>query len=173
LDGSIQLQRTQGKLLPLNLLNEMSALGKFMKPASGNGANTPFLSLKGQFQIKNGAAETQDLRLELDRAGALIAGSLNLVDQTVNLRLLTTLNKQFSDEVGGTKTGAFLSAAMSSPKGELLMPSLVKGTFSKPMFGPDPITLGKMKFGRPQNLQQGVQGIIDFFKPKKKEAKEP
>ena len=169
LAGTIQFQLTPGRLLPFNLLNEMNALGKFMKTFNANSANTPFLGLKGQFQINNGVAETQDLRLELDRAAALITGSLNLADQTLNLRMLTTLNKQFSDEVGGTKIGAFLSAAMSSPKGELLLPSLVKGTFSKPVFGPDAVTLGKMKLGQPQGLQEGVQGIIDIFKPKKKQ----
>jgi uncharacterized protein involved in outer membrane biogenesis len=169
LGGTIQFQLTQGKLLPLNLLKEMSALGKFMKTVGASNDNTPFLGLKGQFKINNGAAETQDLRLELDRAAALITGSLNFVDQTLNLRMLTTLNKQFSDEVGGTKIGGFLSAAMASPKGELLMPSLVKGTFSKPIFGPDAVALGKMKLGQPQSLQEGVQGILDIFKPKKKQ----
>lgn len=169
LAGTIQFQLTQGRLLPFNLLNEMSAIGKFMKTVSATNANTPFLGLKGRFQIDNGVAETQDLRLELDRAAALITGSLNLADQTLNLRMLTTFNKQFSDEVGGTKIGAFLSAAMSSPKGELLIPSLVKGTFSKPVFAPDAATLGRMKLSQPYGLQEGVQGIIDIFKPKKKQ----
>ncbi len=169
LNGAIRFQLAQGKLLPLNLLGEMNALGKFLKPLNTNAANTPFLGMKGQFKIANGAAETDDLRLELDRGAALITGSLHLADQTLNLRMLTTLNKQFSDEVGGTKIGGFLSAAMASPKGELLMPSIVKGTFSKPVFAPDAATLGKMKLSQPQNLQQGVQGVLDLFKGKKKQ----
>lgn len=169
LTGTLQFQLAQGKLLPLNLFGEMNALGKFLKPLNANAANTPFLGMKGQFKLNNGAAETDDLRLELDRGAALITGSLNLVDQTLNLRMLTTLNKQFSDEVGGTKIGGFLSAAMASPKGELLMPSLVKGTFSKPIFGPDAAALGKMKLSQPQDFQQGVKGILDAFKGKKKQ----
>lgn len=168
LTGTLQFQLAQGKLLPLNLIGEMNALGKFLKPLNANAANTPFLGMKGQFKLNNGAAETDDLRLELDRGAALITGSLNLVDQTLNLRMLTTLNKQFSDEVGGTKIGGFLSAAMASPKGELLMPSLVKGTFAKPIFGPDAVTLGKMKLSQPQDFQQGVKGILDAFKGKKR-----
>ena len=54
-------------------------------------------------------------------------------------------------------------------EGELLIPSLVKGNVSKPVFGPDAATLGKLKLGQPQNRQEGVQGILDIFKPKKKQ----
>jgi autotransporter translocation and assembly factor TamB len=169
LDGAIKFHLAQGKLIPLNLLNEMGSLLRFLKPLNANSAGTPFLGLSGQFQLSDGIAETQDLRLEMDRAAALITGSLNLADQTLNLRMLTTLNKQLSEEVGGTRIGAFLSAAIAGPQGELLMPSLVKGTFSKPILSPDTATLGKMKLDRPQSIQQGVQGILDIFKGKKKQ----
>jgi len=169
MNGTIQLQLTQGKLLPLNLLKEISALGKFMKTVGASENGTPFMALNGRLNINNGRAETQDLRLELDRAAALITGTFHLVDQTLDLRLLTTLNKQFSEEVGGTKIGGYLSAAMASPKGELLLPSLVKGTFSKPVFAPDAVAIGKMKLTNPQSLQESVQGVMDLFKPKKKQ----
>ena len=169
LKGTVQFQLTQGKLLPLNMLSELNTLARFLKPVSTNTANTPFLGMKGTFQINNGAAETQDLRLELNRAAALITGSLNLADQTLDLRMLTTLNKQFSEEVGGSRIGGFLSAAMASPQGELLIPSLIRGTFAKPLLSPDAATLGKLKLSQPQNIQQGVQGVLDLFKGRKKQ----
>jgi uncharacterized protein involved in outer membrane biogenesis len=169
LKGTVQFQLAQGKLLPVNMLGELNTLARFLKPVNANAANTPFLGMKGTFHINNGAAETQDLRLELDRAAALITGSLNLSDQTLNLRMLTTLNKQFSDEVGGSRIGGFLSAAMASPQGELLIPSLIKGTFAKPVLSPDAATLGKLKLSHPQNIQQGVQGVLDLFKGRKKQ----
>ncbi|MBI2686156.1 MAG: AsmA family protein [Acidobacteria bacterium] len=169
LDGAINFQLTPGKLIPVNLLGELGAIAKFLKPLNAAGSATSFLGMKGQFQIKNGAAETKDLRLELDRAAALFTGSVNLVDQSLNLRMMTTLNKEFSDEVGGTKIGGFLSAALASPKGELLIPSLVRGTLSKPLFAPDPVTLAKMKLNQGSNIQENVQGILDLFKGKKKQ----
>ena len=169
LSGTLNLQLAQGKLLPLNLLGEINNFARFLKPLQAAPANTPFLGMKGSFQIANGALQTDDLRLELDRAAALITGTANLTDQSLNLRMLTTLNKQFSDEVGGTRIGGFLSAALASPKGELLIPSLVKGSFSKPVISPDAATVGKMKLSQPQSLQEGVKGIMDLFKSRKKE----
>jgi len=169
LDGVVQFQLAQGKLVPFNLLGEVGALAKFLKPLNNAASNTPFLGMKGAFNLKNGAAETNDLRLELDRAAAVITGSLNLVDQSLNLRMLTTLNKQLSEEVGGSKIGGILSAAMASPKGELLMPSLVRGTLSKPVFAPDAAAVAKLKLNPTGNLQEGVQGILDLFKGKQQQ----
>lgn len=169
LSGTLNLQLAQGKLLPLNLLGEINNFARFLKPLSASSANTPFLGMKGSFNIANGTLQTDDLRLELDRAAALITGSANLADQSLNLRLLTTLNKQLSDELGGTKIGGFLSAALASPKGELLIPSLVKGSFAKPVITPDAATVGKMKLGQPQSLQEGVKGVMDLFKGRKKQ----
>jgi hypothetical protein len=123
--------------------------------------------MKGGFAIAKGVVTTEDLRVELDRAAAVFTGGFSLVDQTLNLRMLTTLNKQLSEEVGGTKIGGFLSAAVAGPKGELMMPSLVKGTFAKPIFTPDAVAVGKMKLGSPGSLEEGVKGVLGLFKGKK------
>lgn len=167
LGGNIQLQIAEGKLLPVNLLGEIGTIAKFIKPLRAATNNTSLLGLKGGFKINNGTVETQDLRLELDQAAALVTGTFNLADQSLDLRMLTTLNKELSEQVGGTKIGGFLSAAVAGPKGELLMPSLVKGTFSKPIITPDAVAVGKLKLGQPQNIQQGVQNVLDLFKGKK------
>jgi AsmA protein len=169
LNGTLHLQLAQGKLLPLNMIGELNSLVRFLKPVPAGASNTPFLGMKGTFQINNGVAETQDLRLDLDRASALITGSLNLSSQSLDLRMLTTLNKQFSEEVGGSRIGGFLTAALASPQGELLIPSLIKGTFAKPVFSPDAATVGKLKLSQPQNIQQGVQGVLDLLKGRKKQ----
>jgi hypothetical protein len=166
MDGTVQFQLAQGKLIPVNLLGEMGTLAKFLKPLNGAGG-TSVLGMKGAFTVAKGVVTTEDLRVELDRAAALFTGGFSLVDQTLNLRMLTTLNKQLSEEVGGTKIGGFLSAAVAGPKGELMMPSLVKGTFSKPVFTPDAVAVGKMKLGSPAGLQEGMKGIMDLFKGKK------
>lgn len=170
MDGTIQFQLAQGKLIPVNLLGEMGALAKFLKPLNAV-SGTSVLGMKGGFTVAKGVVATEDLRVELDRAAAVFTGGFSLVDQTLNLRMLTTLNKQLSEEVGGTKIGGFLSAAVAGPKGELMMPSLVKGTFAKPVFTPDAVAVGKMKLGSPANLQEGVKGVLDLFKGKKTEAK--
>ncbi|HEU0124231.1 MAG TPA: translocation/assembly module TamB domain-containing protein [Bryobacteraceae bacterium] len=169
LDGTVQFQLAQGKLIPVNLMGELGAAARFLRPANaGPAGGTPFLGMKGQFTLKNGVAETDGLRIELDRAAAVISGALNMSDQSLNLRMLTTLNKQLSEEVGGTKIGGFLSSALSSSKGELMIPSLVRGTFSKPVFAPDAAAIGKLKLSQPGTIQDNVRGILDLFKSGKK-----
>jgi uncharacterized protein involved in outer membrane biogenesis len=169
LNGAIDLKLAKGRLIPFNLLGEMQALGKFLKPLQSASAGTPFLGIQGKLELTNGAARTDSLRVELDRAAALVSGVFGLADQSLDLRVLTTLDKHLSEEVGGTRIGGFLSAAMAGPEGELLMPSIVKGTFSKPVFAPDPAALGKMKLQQPSEIKDTIKGVFDLFKGKKKQ----
>ncbi len=147
----------------------MQALGKFLKPLQSSAAGTPFLGIQGKLALNNGAARTDNLRVELDRAAAVVSGVFGLADQSLDLRVLTTLDKHLSEEVGGTRIGGFLSAAMAGPEGELLMPSIVKGTFAKPVFSPDPAAIGKLKLQQPGEIKDTIKGVFDMFKGRKKQ----
>ena len=59
--------------------------------------------------------------------------------------MIAVLNKAFSDEVGGTGVGGYLTTALSNSKGELVVPVLISGTFSKPRFAPDLAKIAQMK----------------------------
>jgi uncharacterized protein involved in outer membrane biogenesis len=169
LNGDIDLKLASGRLIPFNLLGEMQALGKFLKPLQSSAAGTPFLGIQGKLALNNGAARTDNLRVELDRAAAVVSGVFGLADQSLDLRVLTTLDKHLSEEVGGTRIGGFLSAAMAGPEGELLMPSIVKGTFAKPVFSPDPAAIGKLKLQQPGEIKDTIKGVFDMFKGRKKQ----
>jgi hypothetical protein len=73
------------------------------------------------------------------------SGSVNLADQTLNLRMTAVLNKAFSDEVGGAGVGGYLTTALANSKGELVVPLIISGTFSKPRFAPDLAKIAQMK----------------------------
>lgn len=95
-------------------------------------------------------------------------GTINLVDQTINLKATAILDKVFSQKVGGTGIGGYLSTALSNNKGELVLPVIITGTFDKPRFAPDPARFAEMKL---KNLMpggitpQGIIGICGRGKP--------
>ena len=119
---------------------------------------------------------TDNLKLDLDNASVSIAGLMNLVDQSINLKLRTLLNKKLAEEVGGSRIGGYLTTAMAGPNGDMTIPSLVTGTFGKPRFLPDTAAMAKLKM---QNVlpglsdaikgnKEGMKGILDIFTGRKK-----
>jgi len=156
LDGTLALAIEKGKINPVNLIG---ALGGLMKDGS-----TPFVAVRGTLNFAQGIATTDEIALELDRAAAKFSGRMNLIDQSLDLRLLTTMNKQLSAELAKTAVGNLLAAAIASPSGELMMPSLVRGTFAKPVITPDAGAVAKLQQER---LKSGLKGIFDAFKTKR------
>lgn len=156
LDGSLTLAIDKGKIMPVNLIG---ALGGLMKDGP-----TPFVAVRGKLNFAQGIATTDEIALDLDRAAAKFSGKMNLVEQSLDLRLLTTMNKQLSEELAKTAVGNLLAAAIASPAGELMMPSLVRGTFAKPVITPDAGAVAKLQQER---LKSGLKGIFDAFKSKR------
>ena len=106
---------------------------------------TNVLQMTGDFDVNNGVARTDNLKATLDVGTLAANGSVNLADQTLNLRLIAVLTKAFSDEVGGTGIGGYLTTALANSKGELVVPILISGTFQKPRFAPDFQKIAQMK----------------------------
>ena len=156
LDGSLTLAIDRGKIVPVNLIG---ALGGLMKDGP-----TQFVAVRGKLNFAQGVATTDEIALELDQAAAKISGRMNLMDQSLDLRLLTTMNKKLSEELAKTAVGNLLAAAIASPSGELMMPSLVRGTFAKPVISPDAGAVARMQQER---LKSGLKGIFDAFKTKR------
>jgi uncharacterized protein involved in outer membrane biogenesis len=187
LRGTLSLRLAEGKFLPISLLGEVGTIAQFLnKKLPAVGGVTPFLGLSGDFNIENGTASTENLRLDLDAGSVQAAGAMNLADQTLNMKLITTLSRQFSEQAGGSRIGGYLSSAVSNAKGELLIPLLLSGSFSRPQLAPDLVTMGKLKLqhampgltGSPGSVidaitgnKEGVRSILDSLRTKKKDVK--
>jgi len=145
LNGKIDLNLKNGKLTKMDLLYELAAIGKFLGSGQKMRSFTNIIGMTGGFDVNNGVARTDNLKATLDVGTMAANGSVNLADQTLNLHLITVFNKAFSDEVGGTGVGGYLSTALSNNKGELVVPIIVSGTFAKPRFAPDLAKIAQMK----------------------------
>ena len=182
LDGTLGFRFTEGKIYSMNLLGEIGKLAQFLNRTAPE-KYTSFLAFTGDLNLTKGVANTDNLKLDMNNATITMAGLLNLVDQTINLRMRTLLNKKLAEEVGGSRIGGYLTAAISGPAGDMTIPSLVTGTFSNPRFTPDAAAIAKLKLrsivpgitSNPKTVidaitgnKEGVQGLIDLFKGKKK-----
>jgi uncharacterized protein involved in outer membrane biogenesis len=149
LNGRVSMNLANGKLAGLDMLNQLSAIGKFAGFAQNAQPFTNIAQMAGHFDIRNGVARTDDLKATIDGGTLAATGTVNLASQSLDLHVLTVLDKAFSQKVGGNSIGGFMSTALANKDGELVMPVLVTGTFSSPRVAPDVETIAKMKL---QNL---------------------
>jgi hypothetical protein len=167
LNGTLSLNLKDGKLANMDLLYELASIGKFL--AFGRGAQpfTSIVQLTGNFDVRNGLARTDDLKAVINGGTLAATGTVNLADQSLNLRLTAVLSKAMSEQVGGTGIGGFMSTALANNKGELVIPVIVSGTFSQPRFAPDVQKLAEMKLqnllptsNNPAQLTTGILGAV-------------
>lgn len=168
LNGNLAIDLTNGKLMNLDLLHELASVGKFV----GNGFGAPkgftnLVQLTGNFDVKNGLAQTNNLKAVIDGGTMAAAGLINLADQSLNLHVTAVLNKAISQQVGGTQVGGFMNTALANNQGELVLPVIVTGTFQHPQVAPDVQQIAKMKLDNllpssknPGQLTTGILGAI-------------
>jgi AsmA protein len=168
LNGNMAINLTNGKLMNLDLLHELASVGKFV----GNGFGPPkgftdLVQLTGNFDVKNGLAQTNNLKAVIDGGTLAAAGLVNLADQSLNLHVTAVLNKAISQQVGGTQVGGFMNTALSNNQGELVLPVIVTGSFQHPQVAPDVQQIAKMKLDNllptsknPGQLTNGILGAV-------------
>jgi uncharacterized protein involved in outer membrane biogenesis len=168
LNGNLAINLTNGKLMHLDLLHELASVGKFL----GNGFGPPkgftnLVQVTGNFDVKNGLAQTNNLKAVIDGGTMAAAGLINLADQSLNLHVTAVLNKAISQQVGGTQVGGFMNTALANNQGELVLPVIVTGTFQHPQVTPDVQQIAKMKLDNllptsknPGQLTTGILGAI-------------
>ncbi len=168
LNGSIGLKLNDGKLTGVNILNELSRIGRFLGYVPKSDAITNILSLTGTMQIHDGVASTDDLKLAFDGGSLGASGSLGLADQSIKMKVLSVLSKQASDRFGGSRVGGYLTTALANSKGELVIPCLVSGSMAKPMFVPDGAEFARLKVqsllpsaSNPLGAASGIIGAIE------------
>jgi AsmA protein len=169
LNGRLNFNVANGKLENVNILNELAKVGKFLNaaPAQRSGNSTPLQKLAGTLDIRNGVANTNNLVASLPEGSLAAAGSLNLVDQGLNLHVNAVLANSVSKAVGGNSVGGYLNTALANKNGELVLPVIVTGTMAHPVFQPDVQAIAKMKVssllpttGDPTKLGQGIAGSV-------------
>jgi uncharacterized protein involved in outer membrane biogenesis len=166
LNGNVKFEITNGRVKNLNILNELAKVGQFVggSPAQG-GSATELKRLAGTLRITNGVAATDDLVAVLDGGSLSAKGTIDMVNQTLNLRTTAVLASNVSQTVGGNKIGGYLNTALANNKGELVIPVIVTGPIAHPNFAPDAEAMAKMKVqnllpttGNPTSAIQGILG---------------
>jgi AsmA protein len=169
LNGTLALNLSNGKLMKLDLLHELASVGKFLGSAvpSAPKGFTNLVSLTGNFDVKNGVAQTNNLKAIIDGGTMAATGLVNLADQSLNLKVSAVLNKALSQQVGGTQVGGFMNTALANNQGELVIPVLITGTFQHPQVAPDVQQIAQMKLQNllptsrnPGQLTNGILGKV-------------
>jgi AsmA protein len=170
LNGKLSLDLSNGRIVGIDVLNQLATIGKFLNASSGSGGQQPFTTLTkltGTFNVVNGVAQTNDLRAVIPGANLAASGTVNLVSNGLNMKLTAVLPKDYSQKVGGNGVGGFMQTALANKNGELVMPVIVTGTLDHPMVAPDAEQIAHMKlenlvpsFQDPGNMSQGILGAV-------------
>jgi uncharacterized protein involved in outer membrane biogenesis len=172
LNGNLKLHFDQGRIASFNLTNELAAVAKFLGFNASAERFTQFLAINGDLAISNGVGRTENLKMDLANMTATLTGGMNFADQTLDMKLLSILDRKFSEQVGGNKIGGFMSAALANAQGNLLIPATIKGTFQKPVMAPDASAMAKLKLQSfspkdPKQVMDQVEGVLGIFRKKK------
>ena len=169
LNGTLGINLTNGRLMNIDMLHELATVGKFLGSAIPNAPKgfTDLMQLSGNFDVKNGVAQTNDLKAVISGGTMAAAGLVNLADQTMNLHVTAVLDKALSQQVGGTNIGGFMNTALANNQGELVIPVIVTGSFKSPRVEPDLQQLAQMKLKNllptsknPGQLTNGILGQV-------------
>src|SRR5215469_12539141 len=109
--------------------------------------------MTGEIAIKNGIAQTNNTEALVDIGNVGIAGTANLADKALNLRVTAVLSSELTQKAGGTNISGYLKTALTNSQGQLVVPATVTGTFDHPRFEPDLQQVAQMK----------LKGLIPSF----------
>jgi uncharacterized protein involved in outer membrane biogenesis len=169
LNGTLGIDLTNGKLVNIDMLHELASVGKFLGGGFANTSKgfTNLTQLSGNFDVKNGVAQTNNLKAVIDGGTLAAKGLVNLVDNSLNLHVTAILSNAMSKTVGGTQIGGFMNTALANNQGELVIPVIVTGTFQHPQVAPDVQQVAQMKLqnllptsNNPGALTSGILGAI-------------
>jgi hypothetical protein len=166
LNGDVNFNTGNGKFQGIDLLHELSAIGKFSQAQPSRGF-TNIIKLGGLINIKNGVASTNNLEAVIDGGTIGTQGTFDLVTEALDMHANAVLSKALSQQVGGTGIGGFMNTALANRNGELVIPVLVTGTVNHPIIAPDVQKLAQMKLnnllpttGNPGALTSGLSGLL-------------
>lgn len=167
LNGAMELHMANGKMNGVQMLNEMAVVGKMLGVMKIRETFTDIVQFGGTLQVTNGLATTKDLALDFGAGKLTGEGTLGLVDQKINLRITTIMGKEFAAKTGQGPLGDVMGAIFSSPQGQIIIPSIVTGTFAQPRFAPDAERAARLKVEGMGGVGAAAGSILDRFRKKK------
>jgi uncharacterized protein involved in outer membrane biogenesis len=167
LNGSLTPNFNNMRYSGTDISHELSSIAGFLQTNGKDQGFTSISRMTGDILVKDGIARTNNLRAVLDMGNVSASGTTNLVNQAVNLRVNVVLSKEFSQQVGGTGIGGYMSTALANNEGELVIPVMVTGTVQHPIFTPDLQKVAQMKLkglvpnlNNPADAVAGVLGLL-------------
>jgi uncharacterized protein involved in outer membrane biogenesis len=145
LNGNITVDLRDGKIAKMDLGYAIANVGRFLSTGKKMQPFTNLVSLTGHFDVHDGVAQTNDMKLIIEGATLAATGAANLVDQTLDMRMVAVLSKEQSAAVGGTRVGGYMMTALADKNGQLVIPLVVNGTFLSPRFAPDVQRVAELK----------------------------
>jgi uncharacterized protein involved in outer membrane biogenesis len=167
LNGTMSVNLTNGRIANVNLMQEVANIARFVTGAPKTERSTQIAALSGNFDIQNGLARTSDMTASIEGGTLGASGTVNLVDQSLNMRLTTVLTREYTEKIGGSRVGGYLSTVLANQQGELVVPLIVTGSTAQPRVAPDTQRLAEMKLQNllpnlrnPGSLTSGILGAI-------------
>ena len=164
LNGESAINFNNLRLSGTNLSQEISKVAGFLKPTGSGQSFTDISVMTGKIIVKNGIAQTTDLKAGLDVGTIAVTGSADLVEQVLNLHVNAVVAQKVSGQVGGTGIRGFMKTALANNEGELVIPVLITGTFLQPKVTPDVQSFGRMKLKgllpTSSNPGAGLSGLV-------------
>src|SRR5260370_34124930 len=106
MNGDIKLNLSNAKLMNLDLLQELAAVGKFTGALPAEPKNfTNLVQLSGNFNVRDGVAKTSNLKAVIDGGTIAANGAVNLSNPSLNRHVTAVLSKTLSQQVGGSQIG--------------------------------------------------------------------
>jgi hypothetical protein len=157
LNGHMALNLANGKIAGVDFLQKLGGVAGFQSLGQAATGATELQKLTGDFDVQNGVARTTNLRADLGTGTMAGSGFLSLVDNSINMKITTVLNKAYSQQVGGSQIGGFMSTALANNQGELVLPVIVTGTLQNPKIAPDTQAIAQMKL---QNVVPSLGSLL-------------
>jgi hypothetical protein len=144
-NGTINVNLNSVRYAGLDISHQILSMIGTSKATQKDQGYTNVQKMTGTIVVKNGIAQTNNLQATLDIGNVGATGTANLASQTLNMQLNAVLSKAFTQEVGGTGVGGYMSTALANNQGELVVPATVTGTFQNPKVMPDVQKMAQMK----------------------------
>jgi uncharacterized protein involved in outer membrane biogenesis len=167
LNGSVAINFHDVRYNGTDMNHELAAIAGILGLHEQNQGSTSINKMTGNIAIKNGIAQTSNTEALLDIGNVGIAGTANLIDQALHMRVTAVLSTELTQKAGGTNIGGYLKTALSNSQGQLVIPAIVTGSFQHPRFEPDLQQVAQMKlkglipnFNNPSAAASGILGNL-------------
>lgn len=172
LNGTLAFKIPNGRIANMDLMYQIASIGQFVAGQRTASPSTSVTAMSGSFKVSDGVASTNDLTASIEGGRVGAAGTINLVNQALNLRTTAVLARGFTQLAGITQVGGLMGTVLANQRGELVIPMLVTGTVQHPQFAPDVQRMAEMKLRNltpslndPQQLATGILGVLGDQQP--------